>query len=127
MSSEQGRYDPKAIEAKWRQKWLDDKTYEPNLKQLRGKGPFYNLMMFPYPSAEGLHIGSVRTFSGVDIFGRLKRMQGYDVLQPIGWHSFGKLCTENREASDGSCKSDRGKFLSPAWSDRKWLCVGGAA
>ena len=81
------RYTPKAIEKKWQQKWVKEKIYEPDLK--RARKPFYNLMMFPYPSAEGLHIGAVRTFSGVDIYGRFKRMQGYDVFEPIGLDGFG--------------------------------------
>ncbi len=80
-------YFPKKIEAKWLKAWLKNKVYEPDLK--KAKRPFYNLMMFPYPSAEGLHIGAVRTFSGVDIYGRLKRMQGYDVFEPMGLDGFG--------------------------------------
>ncbi len=66
---------------------MKGKIYEPDFK--RAKRPFYNLMMFPYPSAEGLHIGAVRTFTGVDIYGRFKRMQGYDVFEPIGLDGFG--------------------------------------
>jgi len=81
------RYDPKKIEAKWRKKWLTAKTYEPDFR--RAKKPFYNLMMFPYPSAEGLHVGNMYAFTGSDIYGRLKRMQGYDVFQPIGLDGFG--------------------------------------
>ena len=81
------RYFPAKIEKKWQQRWLKENVYEPDL--LRSKKPFYNLMMFPYPSAEGLHIGSVRTFSGIDIYGRFKRMQGYDVFEPIGLDGFG--------------------------------------
>ncbi len=81
------RYDPKRIETKWQKKWLADKTYEPNFK--RAKKPFYNLMMFPYPSAEGLHVGNMYAFTGSDIYGRLKRMQGYDVFEPIGLDGFG--------------------------------------
>src|SRR3989338_1640442 len=76
------KYNPQALEKKWQPIWLKDRTYEPDLDG--AKKPFYNLMMFPYPSAEGLHIGSVRTFTGVDIYGRFRRMQGYDVFQPIG-------------------------------------------
>ncbi|MDP3778813.1 MAG: leucine--tRNA ligase [bacterium] len=101
------RYFPQKIEKKWQAKWLKEKVYEPSFapssKSFRGhskapkgkpdfsraKKPFYNLMMFPYPSAEGLHIGSVRTFTGVDMYGRLKRMQGYDVFEPIGLDGFG--------------------------------------
>ncbi|MBI2640306.1 MAG: class I tRNA ligase family protein, partial [Candidatus Sungbacteria bacterium] len=81
------RYDPTKIEKKWQKRWLKEGIYEPDLK--RAKRPFYNLMMFPYPSAEGLHIGSVRTFTGIDIYGRFKRMQGYDVFEPIGLDGFG--------------------------------------
>ena len=81
------RYDFKKIEDKWQKIWLKEKLYEPDFK--KAKKPFYNLMMFPYPSAEGLHIGAVRTFSGVDIYGRMKRMQGNDVFEPIGLDGFG--------------------------------------
>ncbi len=80
-------YFPKKIEEKWRKRWLKKRVYEPDIR--RAKKPYYNLMMFPYPSAEGLHIGSVRTFSGIDIYGRFKRMQGYDVFEPIGLDGFG--------------------------------------
>ena len=81
------RYNFKKTEAKWSKKWAKDRVAEPNLKN--PEKPFYNLMMFPYPSAEGLHIGGARTFTGVDIYGRLKRMQGHDVFQPIGLDGFG--------------------------------------
>src|SRR3989344_3510041 len=79
------------IEKKWQKLWLKAGVYEPDLKSSSkgNKDPFYNLMMFPYPSAEGLHIGSVRTFTGVDIYGRLKRMQGFDTFEPIGLDGFG--------------------------------------
>ncbi|OGF92354.1 leucine--tRNA ligase [Candidatus Giovannonibacteria bacterium RIFCSPLOWO2_12_FULL_43_11c] len=75
------------IENKWRKLWLKARVYEPDLR--KAKKPFYNLMMFPYPSAEGLHIGSVRTFTGIDIYGRFKRMQGNNVFEPIGLDGFG--------------------------------------
>ncbi len=81
------RYNPSKIEAKWQKRWLKEKIYEPDLK--RAKKPFYNLMMFPYPSGEGLHVGHAYTFSGADVYGRFKRMQGQDVFQPIGYDSFG--------------------------------------
>ncbi|MBI2097115.1 MAG: leucine--tRNA ligase [Candidatus Sungbacteria bacterium] len=89
------RYNPKAIEAKWQKRWLETKTYEPKLKsakkpvrQAHAK-PFYNLMMFPYPSAEGLHVGNVYAFTGSDIYGRFQRMRGNDVFEPIGLDGFG--------------------------------------
>lgn len=75
------------IEKKWVKNWLDNRTYEPDLK--KAKNPFYNLMMFPYPSAEGLHVGNAYAFMGSDIYGRWKRMQGYDVFEPIGLDGFG--------------------------------------
>lgn len=75
------------IEKKWQKKWLVKKVYEPDLK--RAKRPFYNLMMFPYPSAEGLHVGNMYAFTGTDVYGRFKRMQGNDVFEPIGLDGFG--------------------------------------
>src|SRR3989338_3789679 len=88
-------YDFKKIEKNWSKKWLEDKIYEPDLDRAkkpldkaRGK-PFYNLMMFPYPSAEGLHVGNMYAFVGADIYGRKKRMEGYDALEPIGLDGFG--------------------------------------
>src|SRR3989337_2100447 len=80
-------YDHKAIEAKWADKWLKYKIYEPDLNQ--AKKPFYNLMMFPYPSAEGLHGGNMYAFTGADGHGRFQRMQGLDVFEPIGLDGFG--------------------------------------
>ena len=81
----------KRIEKKWQKKWFQEKLYEPDFSHASAgrRKPFYNLMMFPYPSAEGLHIGAARTFSGVDIYGRFKRMQGHDVFEPIGLDGFG--------------------------------------
>ena len=85
------KYDFGKIEKKWQKYWRDNKIYEPGLSPAAAgaKKPFYNLMMFPYPSAEGLHVGNVYAFVGVDIHGRMKRMQGYDVFQPIGLDGFG--------------------------------------
>jgi leucyl-tRNA synthetase len=81
------RYDHTAIEAKWRARWERDGLYRTDLD---GAGrPFYNLMMFPYPSAEGLHIGNVFAFTGVDIFGRFQTMRGNDVFEPFGYDAFG--------------------------------------
>lgn len=79
--------DFKKIENKWQKIWKKERVYEPNLKS--SKKPFYNLMMFPYPSAEGLHVGNMYAFTGSDIYGRFKRMQGNDVFEPIGLDGFG--------------------------------------
>ena len=81
------RYDPAVVEAKWQQRWRERRT---NTADLHGaKRPYYTLMMFPYPSAEGLHVGHAFAFPGVDIHGRLRRLQGYDVFEPIGFDAFG--------------------------------------
>src|SRR3989338_6747358 len=80
-------YDFKKIEKRWRKKWKEEGIYEPDPSN--PSSPFYNLMMFPYPSAEGLHVGNMYAFTGSDIYGRFKRMQGYDVFEPIGLDGFG--------------------------------------
>ena len=81
------RYEPGKIEAKWRKKWEENKTLKVDLDS--AKKPFYNLMMFPYPSGEGLHVGHVYAFGGSDTYGRFKRLQGWDVFEPMGFDSFG--------------------------------------
>ncbi len=80
-------YQPDVVEAKWQTKWAERHTNEPDLD--RAARPFYNLMMFPYPSAEGLHVGNMFAFTGSDVYGRFKRLQGYDVFEPIGYDAFG--------------------------------------
>jgi len=80
-------YDSSTIEEKWQRIWEEQGVYQVDLE--RTERPFYNLMMFPYPSAEGLHIGNVFAFTGADIYGRFKRMQGYDVFEPFGFDAFG--------------------------------------
>jgi len=81
------KYDFKKLESHWQKIWEKEGVYQPNLKS--AKKPFYNLMMFPYPSAEGLHVGNMYAFTGSDVYGRLKRMQGNDVFEPIGLDGFG--------------------------------------
>jgi leucyl-tRNA synthetase len=81
------RYDPSKVEAKWRRLWRERRTNNTNLENA-GR-PYYTLMMFPYPSAEGLHVGHAFAFPGVDIHGRFRRLQGYDVFEPIGFDAFG--------------------------------------
>jgi leucyl-tRNA synthetase len=80
-------YDPAAIEQKWQRRWSERGT---NHTDLAGAArPFYGLMMFPYPSAEGLHVGNLFAFTGADIFGRFQRLQGFDVFEPLGYDAFG--------------------------------------
>jgi len=81
------RFDHAAAERKWQKVW--DETHLNVVDLERSNNPFYNLMMFPYPSAEGLHIGNMYAFTGSDIYGRFKRMRGYDVFEPIGLDGFG--------------------------------------
>src|SRR5438552_1065153 len=80
-------YDPQAVEARWQVRWAADHVNEPDLD--RPHRPFYNLMMFPYPSAEGLHVGNMFAFTGADIYGRFRRLQGHAVFEPIGFDAFG--------------------------------------
>lgn len=81
------RYNPARIEAKWQQLWKERGTHRVDLRA--AKRPYYNLMMFPYPSAEGLHVGHAFAFPGADIHGRFRRLQGYDVFEPMGFDAFG--------------------------------------
>jgi leucyl-tRNA synthetase len=81
------RYDPATVEAKWQQRWRERRTNTLDLRDV--PRPYYTLMMFPYPSAEGLHVGHAFAFPGVDIHGRFRRLQGYDVFEPIGFDAFG--------------------------------------
>src|SRR3989304_18130 len=81
------KYIPSQIEPKWQKKWQEEKLFSPDLD--KAPRPYYTLMMFPYPSAEGLHVGNMYPFSGTDIFARYKRMRGFDVLEPIGLDGFG--------------------------------------
>jgi len=80
-------YDHSSLEQKWLKEWRESKAFSQDLS--RSSHPFYNLMMFPYPSAEGLHVGNMYAFTGSDIYGRMKRMQGQDVFEPIGLDGFG--------------------------------------
>ncbi|HXG72489.1 MAG TPA: leucine--tRNA ligase, partial [Gemmatimonadaceae bacterium] len=80
-------YDPTAIERKWQRLWRERST---NATDIRGaERPFYALMMFPYPSAEGLHVGNLFAFTGNDIYGRFQRLQGHNVFEPLGYDAFG--------------------------------------
>ena len=81
------KYYPSEIEAKWQKVWEEQETFSPDVKN--AKNPFYNLMMFPYPSAEGLHVGNMYAFTGADVYARYNRMLGKDVFEPIGLDGFG--------------------------------------
>ena len=85
-------YDPKAIEPKWQKRWADSHVFEAKNDYTMPK--FYGLIEFPYPSGQGLHVGHPRSNTAMDIIARKRRMEGCNVLFPIGWDAFG-LPTEN--------------------------------
>ncbi|HHV33915.1 MAG TPA: leucine--tRNA ligase [Acholeplasma sp.] len=80
-------YDFKTIEKKWQNYWLENKTFKTEKDKIKPK--YYVLNMFPYPSADGLHVGHIASYTATDIMSRFKRMQGYNVLHPMGWDAFG--------------------------------------
>ncbi len=92
------RYDFAAIEAKWREQWEAEGLYRTDLWNARR--PYYNLMMFPYPSAEGLHVGNMYAYTGGDVHGRWTAARGFDVFEPIGYDAFG-IHSENFAIKQG--------------------------
>jgi len=80
------RLDLPALDEKWQRIWAERQTYRTDMD---GKRPFYCLMMFPYPSAQKLHIGNAYAFTGVDVYGRYRRQRGDDVFEPLGFDAFG--------------------------------------
>ncbi len=80
-------YDFRALEKKWQDYYAREKPF--NIDLDKAERPFYNLMMFPYPSAAGLHIGNMFSFIGSDVYGRFMKLKGYDVFEPIGFDAFG--------------------------------------
>ena len=89
-TDEQGRYAPSEVEAKWQREWEERGTNAFSREDLESaEEPYYNLMMFPYPSAEGLHVGNMYAFTGADVHGRFQRLTGKTVFEPIGFDAFG--------------------------------------
>ena len=106
-------FDHKKIEEKWKKSWKDKDVYGVDMEnptsRKASRGKWYNLMMFPYPSAEGLHVGNMYAFTGADIYGRYKAMQGFDVFEPIGLDGFG-IHSENYAIKIGKHPKEQAKI-----------------
>ena len=102
-AEEAAGYDPAAIERKWQERWEKRGTNHTDL--VAGVRPFYALMMFPYPSAEGLHVGNLFAFTGNDVYGRFQRLQGHTVFEPLGFDAFG-IHSENFALKVGTHPAD---------------------
>lgn len=92
------KYNPQKIEKKWQKTWYSSSVFK--AKDFSRKEKFYGLVEFPYPSGDGLHVGHCRSYTALDIIARKKRMQGQNVLFPMGWDAFG-LPTENYAIKKG--------------------------
>ena len=93
------RHNFKVIEKKWQKKWEDAKVFE--AQDFSDKKKFYGLVEFPYPSGAGMHVGHIKAYSSVEVVSRKRRMEGYNVLFPIGFDAFG-LPTENYAIKTGT-------------------------
>ena len=99
--NEKTAYSPSEVERKWQEIWEERGTNSFTLEELRfAEDTFYNLMMFPYPSAEGLHVGNIYAFTGADVHGRYQRLLGNTVFEPIGFDAFG-IHSENFALKQG--------------------------
>lgn len=91
-------YNPNEIEKKWQSHWEKNQTFRAEIDHTKKK--YYNLIEFPYPSGAGLHVGHIRAYTSLEVISRKRRLEGYNVLFPIGWDAFG-LPTENYAMQTG--------------------------
>ena len=91
------KYDFREYEAKWQKRWEDEKAFE--AVDFSEKPKFFSMVEFPYPSGSGMHVGHIKAYSGLEVVSRKRRMQGYNVLFPIGFDAYG-LPTENTAIKD---------------------------
>ncbi len=115
-------YNPQAIEKKWQDIWEKNDTFR--AKDNTDQKKFYGLVEFPYPSGSGLHVGHIRAYTSLEVLSRKRRLEGYNVLFPIGWDAFG-LPTENyaiqtgehpRKVTDENIKTFTSQFKAAGYS-----------
>ena len=92
------KHDFKRIEPKWQMKWEEDQIFR--AEDYSTKPKFYGLIEFPYPSGAGMHVGHIKAYSSLEVISRKRRMEGYNVLFPIGFDAYG-LPTENYAIKTG--------------------------
>lgn len=109
-------YDPKEAEPRWQTRWLEEGTHTFDVENTSSDEKFYNLVEFPYPSAEGLHVGHVYTYCGADTLGRFQRMRGKKVFQPMGFDAFG-INAENYALKSGEHPKPLMQRTIAAYSD----------